>query len=1109
MTQTFSQISSGWNKNISYNCDPMSFSIINNNKCNNGFYIDKKILYELNTKICELEKNAITKIVSTNNTVGFPTVGSQGTGSCVDLSVLSSGGLPVYGDGTPLVIGGNSLTLLYTGTESQISATVGKLTISNSGSDINMKLDNNENNDTGTFKVINENDETILKVDNTEVKIVGDMNVEGIITASNSLSITNLSLPGTLEVAGLSTFESNIKMLTGNYINTVSNETLLKITDLGIEVNGKITSNDSLTPKLKVTTELDVTGANIIGMSSNSETDASLFEISKGNMGNDNNIGVYGRYIKDNMTKYSGYYWDHTNEKFSFFYNLDAKPDTTVPTSNLGTILGNFETVNNVIFSNNKISLNNDSSIEFNTENIAISKLEISNELKLAGANVTGLTEVEAPFTIGNITIKADSINYTNNAQPSIEFKDNSQVDIPGLLNLGNNIRLNNNATIGTDVTNDLIEINSTGDGIIINGTLTTIGDDGGNVGDVIVPDGGTVGSVSKTDAITIAGDGNVSFINGVTVDGPTVVNGPTTNITGGTSIVGSLMITGSTAINGSLAINGNSITPTKGITIDNQTEGSETIINLPDDTSIFKILRGAESIFEIKGDGSFDIDGGSLANKTFRLRGDLQVDLGHNIGSGLNITSDSDISQLITSDTNFNITNTKNDGVIKNILGSNTNSSMFAINNGTTDIFTVQGDGSISIGSNATNSVTTNIYGSTLFRNITTNSDDAYFEKAINLGNSTFIIDTANNSSRMTCNDTFELNTKGTCSVNIRPSSGVRKFSINNTQKEILGIDTDGNFKITGGSQNFPFNDIVLNLEANGTGYIGQDGYTFTFKGNVEVDGTSTYKNGLEISASEGGSAELIFKADEGDDATDIWNIGVLDGGPFNIYKYNGSTYDSVLDLATAGTLGVPGGISLGSNNELSLNKTGNDSLITNNRGNLILNNTAPTGKTEIKLATDDPDTGFNIRNNTDKVLLSVPSTGVSMFNGPLFSMFAPVIIDASSNITYTVDNFLSGLIIRDPNGDARSDITPTAQEIISTIPNCQNNIAFQLIIKNKKLDAGSSHTITLTENTGITIIDNSVINEQSVKVYMCHIKNISSNAEEIDIYPLMTSQW
>ena len=934
-------------------------------------------------------------------------------------------------------------------------------------------------------------------------------------------------------------------------------------TNTGVVLSGNNlgSSNNTVNiPNLKVSTTLDVEGATVIGINNDPSTDtnASLFEISRGNTGNDKDIGVYGKYIKPaDITRYCGYYWSHITEKFMFFYNVEVKPGTDDPSNGslrnqgpldtsgntLGTIIANFETFDNVRFAGNSIELNADSSLTFNAGNVSIPKLKVSNSL-----DTTDLSNIQLS-TPG-------IINTVNNVNAITINNDNVTINNAILAGTTGNIIMDNNATIGTTTTNNLIEINDTGDGIKINGTLTTSGDDGNTIGDIIVPDGGTVGSVSKSDAMTIAADGNVSFVNGATVTGATVINGPTTSITGSTTMTGAVSLNGSTQLNGSLSINGNSIASVGGFTIDNQDTNSITSIKLADELSVFKVLRGTESIFEIKGDGSFDIDAGTLSNKTFRLRGALQVDQGHNIGTGLSINSESEITQFTSAETNFNIKNTNTNGLIRAILGSNTNTSSFnvldnnldpamvlsgdknlslygdiilnksggttidnvsddivnkilstknfKINNGTDDILKVQGDGNIDIGSNTTNdSALTSIYGSTLFRNITTNSNDAYFEKTLNIGSNTFILDNVESLSRITCSGGLDFNTLG--NVNYHISGGnIKHFNINNyNNKKVFSVSSDGELTLNGGSNIHPFNSNILSLKADGEGHLGQEGFKFTFKGDVQVDGTSSYSQPLELVAPQGGAAELIFKADEGDDTNDIWKIGVSDGGPLNIYKYNGSTYDTLFDLATAGQLGVPGGFGVGSSNELSLTRdsTGTSS-ITNTSGDLVINNTSSSHKTEIKT------TDFVVNNNTGGMLMSLTSSGIGVLGGQLLSRLIPSVITGVTTEPYTAANVLSGLILRTPDTGGNTDTLPTATDIVNAIPNCEQNTSFQLIIKNTS--NVSTDTITLRippTNGGITLDSSSTINSASSKVFIFIVTNVTAPA--VTVHSIMSAPW
>lgn len=77
---------------------------------------------------------------------------------------------------------------------------------------------------------------------------------------------------------------------------------------------------------------------------------------------------------------------------------------------------------------------------------------------------------------------------------------------------------------------------------------------------------------------------------------------------------------------------------------------------------------------------------------------------------------------------------------------------------------------------------------------------------------------------------------------------------------------------------------------------------------------------------------------------------------------------------------------------------------------------------------------------------------------------------ITTADAVTYTAAQMLGGLILRDPNGGARSDVTPTAAQIVAGLPSYAqlNDITFLCHLINT---ADASEVLTLTAGNGVTL--------------------------------------
>lgn len=106
---------------------------------------------------------------------------------------------------------------------------------------------------------------------------------------------------------------------------------------------------------------------------------------------------------------------------------------------------------------------------------------------------------------------------------------------------------------------------------------------------------------------------------------------------------------------------------------------------------------------------------------------------------------------------------------------------------------------------------------------------------------------------------------------------------------------------------------------------------------------------------------------------------------------------------------------------------------------------------------------------------------------------------ISTADAVTYTAAQLLGGLIIRDPAGGARSDVTPTAALIIAAIEQAGVGNSFEFVIKNA---ADASETITVTAGTGVTLEGTMTIAQNNSKRFLC----VVTASTTVTIYSLGT---
>lgn len=116
----------------------------------------------------------------------------------------------------------------------------------------------------------------------------------------------------------------------------------------------------------------------------------------------------------------------------------------------------------------------------------------------------------------------------------------------------------------------------------------------------------------------------------------------------------------------------------------------------------------------------------------------------------------------------------------------------------------------------------------------------------------------------------------------------------------------------------------------------------------------------------------------------------------------------------------------------------------------------------------------------------------------------FTTVTTDSTvGNKTYTGAELVGGLILRDPNGGARSDVTPTGAQIVSAFAGCQAGSSFEFTIRNT---ADAAETITLTAGANVTLSGTMTVAQNNSKRFLAVMNNVTGGAEAVTIYSLGT---
>ena len=134
----------------------------------------------------------------------------------------------------------------------------------------------------------------------------------------------------------------------------------------------------------------------------------------------------------------------------------------------------------------------------------------------------------------------------------------------------------------------------------------------------------------------------------------------------------------------------------------------------------------------------------------------------------------------------------------------------------------------------------------------------------------------------------------------------------------------------------------------------------------------------------------------------------------------------------------------------------------------------------------------------------LATVGTGVVVPTiGPIVNITVPATITTAGAATYTAAQLKGGLLLRDPNGSGRSDITPTAALLVAALPSAVVGTSFTFLIRN---DADAAETITVTAGTDCTTSGTMTIAQNAIKQFLVVLTNVTASTEAYTIYSLGT---
>ncbi len=113
---------------------------------------------------------------------------------------------------------------------------------------------------------------------------------------------------------------------------------------------------------------------------------------------------------------------------------------------------------------------------------------------------------------------------------------------------------------------------------------------------------------------------------------------------------------------------------------------------------------------------------------------------------------------------------------------------------------------------------------------------------------------------------------------------------------------------------------------------------------------------------------------------------------------------------------------------------------------------------------------------------------------------------ITTAGAVTYTAAQMLGGLILRDPNGDNRTDITPTAALLIAGMP-IQGRVNEATFVCHLINTANANETITLQAGSGVTLVPATVTVAQNENaLLLVRYADVTDNGTEaVTIYAMV----
>jgi hypothetical protein len=119
--------------------------------------------------------------------------------------------------------------------------------------------------------------------------------------------------------------------------------------------------------------------------------------------------------------------------------------------------------------------------------------------------------------------------------------------------------------------------------------------------------------------------------------------------------------------------------------------------------------------------------------------------------------------------------------------------------------------------------------------------------------------------------------------------------------------------------------------------------------------------------------------------------------------------------------------------------------------------------------------------------------------FQSVLMPQILPVLISTAGNVTLTPAQVLSGWVIRDGNGGARTDTLPSAAAMVEAVQGAMVGTSWELELRNS---TGSAVAITLAPGAGGTISGTANVAQNNTRTYLFSFTNVTQGQEAYTLY-------